>query len=79
MPDMPQWVAATIRYTITVLGVILAANDIVPEAVWDQITPALISIVTALYGVWRTKEEEDLSRTKTNVISFLLADDLGEA
>ena len=56
---MPDWIAASIRYAVTMTGVALAALDLVPGSDWDQIAPALTALVFALYGVMRTSEMED--------------------
>lgn len=58
MKNIPEWVSATIRYAVTILGIYLTAKDIVPEAAWDQIAPAFVAGMTAAYGVIRTREKE---------------------
>lgn len=54
----PEWFDATVRYSITIAGVILVQQDLMPQTSWDQIAAALTSISTALYGVFRTKQVE---------------------
>lgn len=54
----PEWFDATVRYIITIAGVILVQQDLMPQTSWDQIAAALTSISTALYGVFRTKQVE---------------------
>lgn len=54
----PEWVNAAIRYAVALLGMALAALNLVPDAMWDQIAPALVTFVTVVYGVFRTHQTE---------------------
>lgn len=73
MPPIPEWVAATIRYLVTITGVLLVANDLVEQSVWDEAAASLVALLTAFYGVLRTRQIEqerdtarlDLSIAKT--------------
>ena len=68
---MKEWVAASLRYFVTTLGVLLAALDILPQSSWDQIAPALVALLTAIYGVWRTRrQEQDLDTAETALVLF---------
>lgn len=68
---MPDWIAASIRYAVTITGVALAALDLVPGHDWDQIAPALTALLFALYGVLRTAEmEEEVVRTEETLEEY---------
>jgi hypothetical protein len=54
--NIPDWVAATIRYIVTITGVLLVAYDVIEKSVWDEAAASLVSLLTALYGVIRTRE-----------------------
>lgn len=58
MPQIPEWVAATIRYLVTIAGVLLVANDVIEQSLWDESVATLVALLTALYGVIRTREIE---------------------
>lgn len=68
---MPDWIAASIRYAVTMVGVALAALDLVPGSAWDQIAPALTALLFALYGVLRTAEmREEVIRTEETLDEY---------
>lgn len=61
----PEWFAATVRYIVTIAGVLLVANDVIEQTVWDEAAATLVSLFTALYGVLRTsqiEQERDAAR-----------------
>lgn len=58
MNNIPEWVSATIRYIVTIAGVLLVAHGGIEQTVWDEAAASLVSLLTALYGVLRTREIE---------------------
>lgn len=58
MTPIPEWIAATIRYIITIAGVLLVSNGMIEQTVWDEAAVSLVSLLTALYGVLRTRQIE---------------------
>lgn len=58
MQQIPEWVGASIRYIITIAGVLLVSNGMIEQTVWDEAAVSLVSILTALYGVLRTRRIE---------------------
>lgn len=55
----PEWIAATIRYIVTITGALLVANDVIEQTVWDEAAGTLVALFTALYGVLRTRQIEN--------------------
>lgn len=66
----PEWFDATVRYSITIAGVILVQQDLMPQTSWDQIAAALTSISTALYGVFRTKQVEQEAQATAEALQI---------
>lgn len=65
----PEWFAATIRYLITIAGVLLVTNDVIEQSVWDEAAASLVSLFTALYGVLRTSQiEQERDAAKAEVV-----------
>jgi hypothetical protein len=58
MFENPQWVATSLRQMAASLGIILATLDLVEATVWDQLAPAVVSIILIFYDIWRTREME---------------------
>lgn len=70
--DVPEWVAATIRYFVTITGVLLVANDVIEQSVWDEAAATLVSLLAALYGIIQTRQiaqERDQAKAALSRIS----------
>lgn len=58
MFDNPQWVATSLRQFAASIGIILATLDLIEPTMWDQIAPAVVSIILIGYEIWHAREQE---------------------
>jgi len=58
MFDNPQWVATSLRQFTASVGIILATLNLIEPTIWDQIAPAVVSIILIGYEIWHSHERE---------------------
>lgn len=70
---MPAWLGATLRYTLTIIGIYLVHRNIVPETAWDEIAAATTALISALWGVWKTRAMEQASERNLELLGEAVA------
>lgn len=69
---IPAWIATTVRYVIAMLGVWLVAEDLVPQAMWDQIAAGFTTALMGAIEAWRARSLE-AERDNAVQVAFNLA------